>query len=148
MLTFYHVIFRENDVTDVLEMDFVDEHESFGVMEQVELKPGGANISVTEDNKAEYIRLLCEHRLYGRVEAQVEAFKKGLHEIVKAEALAIFDERELEVCAEANFHTSFWSAVTHSCPQLLIGGLAEIDVDDWEKHTDYRGYKVSCNRLV
>jgi E3 ubiquitin-protein ligase NEDD4 len=23
---------------------------------------------------------------------------------------------------------------------LLIGGIAEIDVDDWKKHTDYRGY--------
>lgn len=25
--------------------------------------------------------------------------------------------------------------------QLLIGGISEIDVDDWEKYTDYRGYK-------
>lgn len=31
----------------------------------------------------------------------------------------VFDERELE---------------------LLIGGIADIDVDDWKKHTDYRGY--------
>ncbi|KAK6091080.1 NEDD4 E3 ubiquitin-protein ligase, partial [Batrachochytrium dendrobatidis] len=23
---------------------------------------------------------------------------------------------------------------------LLIGGIADIDVDDWKKHTDYRGY--------
>lgn len=26
--------------------------------------------------------------------------------------------------------------------QLLIGGMSEIDVDDWMKHTDYRGYQV------
>lgn len=32
----------------------------------------------------------------------------------------VFDERELE---------------------LLIGGMSEIDVDDWMKHTDYRGYQ-------
>lgn len=32
----------------------------------------------------------------------------------------MFDERELE---------------------LLIGGIADIDVDDWKKHTDYRGYQ-------
>jgi hypothetical protein len=31
----------------------------------------------------------------------------------------VFDERELE---------------------LLIGGIADIDVEDWKKHTDYRGY--------
>jgi len=36
--------------------------------------------------------------------------------------IAVFDERELE---------------------LLIGGIAEIDVDDWKKHTDYRGYTES-----
>ena len=34
----------------------------------------------------------------------------------------VFDERELE---------------------LLIGGIADIDVDDWKKHTDYRGYTES-----
>lgn len=81
----------------MLELDFVDEYDSFGVTQQVELKPDGANIAVTESNKLEYIRLLCEHRLKGRVEQQVTAFKKGLHEIVKPDALAIFDERELEV---------------------------------------------------
>jgi hypothetical protein len=26
---------------------------------------------------------------------------------------------------------------------LLIGGIADIDVDDWKKHTDYRGYTES-----
>ncbi len=25
--------------------------------------------------------------------------------------------------------------------ELLIDGLAEIDVEDWKKHTDYRGYQ-------
>jgi E3 ubiquitin-protein ligase NEDD4 len=27
--------------------------------------------------------------------------------------------------------------------ELLIGGIAEMDVDDWKKHTDYRGYTES-----
>lgn len=27
--------------------------------------------------------------------------------------------------------------------QLLIGGMADIDVEDWKKHTDYRGYNPS-----
>lgn len=66
-------------------------------METVELKPDGANIPVTEENKHEYIKLLCEHRLKGRVQQQVTAFNKGLHEIVKADALSIFDDKELEV---------------------------------------------------
>jgi hypothetical protein len=43
----------------------------------------------------------------------------GFHELIPADLVNVFDERELE---------------------LLIGGIADIDVDDWKKHTDYRGY--------
>lgn len=39
----------------------------------------------------------------------------------------MFDERELE---------------------LLIGGIADIDVDDWKKHTDYRGYTETDEVIV
>lgn len=39
--------------------------------------------------------------------------------MIPADLVNVFDERELE---------------------LLIGGIADIDVDDWKKHTDYRGY--------
>lgn len=88
----------ENDISEAgLENDFVDEFDSFGRIETIELKPGGANIPVTEENKHEYIKLLCEHRLKGRVEEQVKAFKAGLYQIVPYEQLKIFDERELEV---------------------------------------------------
>ena len=31
-------------------------------------------------------------------------------------------------------------AATQRELELLIGGIADIDVDDWKKHTDYRGY--------
>ncbi|KAM0753986.1 HECT-domain-containing protein [Meredithblackwellia eburnea MCA 4105] len=118
----------ENDITDAgLENDFIDEYDNFGVTETVELKPGGKNIPVTEENKMEYIQLLCKHRLLGRVEEQVKAFRQGLHEVISAEALAIFDERELE---------------------LLIGGLADVDVEDWKKHTDYRGYQATDQVVV
>jgi E3 ubiquitin-protein ligase NEDD4 len=97
MMVFVSVFVSEHDITDVIDTEFIDEYESFGTTETVELKPNGANIAVTEENKMEYIKLLCEHRLKGRVEQQLTAFRKGLHEIVKPDALSIFDERELEV---------------------------------------------------
>ncbi|BGP29820.1 hypothetical protein JCM10296v2_001566 [Rhodotorula toruloides] len=112
----------ESDITDVLDLDFTSQYESFGTLETCELMPDGANIPVTEGNKHEYIRLLCEHRLKGRVEAQLEALKRGLGEIVPLKELRVFDEKELE---------------------LLIGGVETIDVQDWENHTDYRGYTSS-----
>lgn len=43
----------------------------------------------------------------------------GFNEFVPQELITVFDERELE---------------------LLVGGIAEIDMDDWKKYTDYRGY--------
>jgi hypothetical protein len=52
---------------------------------------------VTEENKKEYIALVCEHRLRGRVEKQLEAFKGGVDEIVPLRELRVFDEKELEV---------------------------------------------------
>ncbi|BGO89339.1 hypothetical protein NBRC10512_001746 [Rhodotorula toruloides] len=112
----------ENDITDVLDLDFTSQYESFGTLETCELMPDGANVPVTEENKHEYIRLLCEHRLKGRVEAQLEALKRGLGEIVPLKELRVFDEKELE---------------------LLIGGVETIDVQDWEAHTDYRGYTAT-----
>jgi hypothetical protein len=56
------------------------------------------------------------------VEEQFNAFMDGFHELIPADLITVFDERELE---------------------LLIGGIADIDVDDWKKHTDYRGYQES-----
>ncbi|GAA5875464.1 hypothetical protein JCM1840_005978 [Sporobolomyces johnsonii] len=109
-----------NDITDILDLDFTSQYESFGALETLDLKPNGANVAVTEENKHEYIELLCEHRLQGRVEKQLEAFKKGLDGIVPLKELKVFDEKELE---------------------LLIGGVETIDVGDWQKNTAYRGYQ-------
>lgn len=44
----------------------------------------------------------------------------GLHELVPAELISIFDSQELE---------------------LLISGLPNVDVDDLRANTEYHGYK-------
>lgn len=47
---------RENDVSDAgLGPTFMDKFSSSGTSEVFELKPGGAEISVTEENKTEYV---------------------------------------------------------------------------------------------
>ncbi|OZJ02783.1 putative E3 ubiquitin-protein ligase hulA [Bifiguratus adelaidae] len=109
----------ENDITDVLDLTFSTEDERFGEIVTIELKPGGEDIPVTEENKKEYVDLVTQWRIAKRVEKQSNAFKQGFNELIPQELINVFDERELE---------------------LLIGGIAEVDVDDWKKHTDYRGY--------
>ena len=66
--------------------------------------------------------LITEWRIQKRVEEQFQAFVSGFNELIPPDLVNVFDERELE---------------------LLIGGIADIDVDDWKKHTDYRGYTES-----
>ncbi|CAN3376925.1 hypothetical protein DIURU_001700 [Diutina rugosa] len=109
----------ENDVT-VLELTFSAEDERFGEVVEVDLKPGGRDIEVTEENKHEYVELITEWKISKRVEEQFKAFIDGFNELIPQDLVNVFDERELE---------------------LLIGGLADIDCTDWKKHTDYRGYQ-------
>ena len=63
--------------------------------------------------------MVTEWRIQKRVEEQFNAFIQGFHELIPSDLINVFDERELEI---------------------LIGGISEIDVDDWAKNTDYRGY--------
>ncbi|KAF2872473.1 hypothetical protein BDV95DRAFT_569815 [Massariosphaeria phaeospora] len=116
-----------NDITDALELTFATDDERFGETVSLELKPGGEEIEVTNENKREYVDLITEWRIQKRVEEQFQAFVSGFHELIPADLVNVFDERELE---------------------LLIGGIADIDVDDWKKHTDYRGYTESDEVIV
>ncbi|KAI0713399.1 ubiquitin-protein ligase [Earliella scabrosa] len=112
----------ENDITDVIDETFTTTEERFGEMVTVELKPGGADIPVTEENKKDYVNAIVEYRISKRVKEQFDAFMSGFSELIPQDLINVFDERELE---------------------LLIGGMSEIDVDDWIKFTDYRGYEVN-----
>lgn len=110
----------DNDITDILDLTFSAEDERFGEIVEVDLKEGGKDIEVTEENKHEYVELISEWKISRRVDEQFKAFITGFNELIPQELVNVFDERELE---------------------LLIGGLAEIDIEDWKKHTDYRGYQ-------
>ncbi|KAJ2958849.1 hypothetical protein NQZ79_g5591 [Umbelopsis isabellina] len=109
----------DNDITDVLDLTFSTDDNQFGNVVSVDLKEGGSEIPVTEENKKEYVDLVTEWRVSKRVQEQFKAFMEGFNHLIPQELINVFDERELE---------------------LLIGGIAEIDVEDWKKHTDYRGY--------
>ena len=45
----------ENDITDIIEETFTTTEERFGELVTIELKPGGADVTVTEENKKEYV---------------------------------------------------------------------------------------------
>ncbi|XP_053355748.1 E3 ubiquitin-protein ligase NEDD4-like isoform X2 [Clarias gariepinus] len=109
----------ENDPTD-LDLRFTIDEELFGQTHQRELKPGGADIVITDSNKKEYIHLVMQWRFVNRVQTQMSAFKEGFYELIPQDLIKIFDENELE---------------------LLMCGLGDVDVNDWRENTKYKnGY--------
>ncbi|XP_011184621.2 E3 ubiquitin-protein ligase Smurf1 isoform X1 [Zeugodacus cucurbitae] len=104
----------ENNITGIIDSTFSVENNSFGALVVHELKPSGASISVTEDNKREYVKLYVNYRFMRGIEQQFLALQKGFCELIPAQLLRPFDERELE---------------------LVIGGISSIDVNDWRINT-------------
>lgn len=107
----------ENDPED-LDLTFCVDEELFGQVTVKDLKSRGSEIKVTNANKREYINLVIKWRFVSRVEDQMKKFMEGFGELIPHNLIQIFDERELE---------------------LLMCGLGEIDINDWRKHTNYRG---------
>ena len=73
------------------------------------------------------IRLMTEWRMTRGIEEQTKAFLEGFNSVVPLEWLKYFDERELE---------------------LMLCGMQEIDVDDWQRNTIYRHYTRNSKQVV
>uniref|UniRef100_A0A7N8XQF2 HECT-type E3 ubiquitin transferase n=1 Tax=Mastacembelus armatus TaxID=205130 RepID=A0A7N8XQF2_9TELE len=119
---------KDNNIEECgLEMFFSVDKEILGEVTTHELKPDGGNIQVTEENKEEYIRLVAEWRLSRGVEEQTQAFFEGFNEVLPQQYLQYFDAKELEV---------------------MLCGMQEIDLVDWQRHTIYRHYARSSKQIV
>lgn len=116
----------ENDITDIITEDFSVESDDYGEHKIIDLIPDGRNISVTEENKHEYVQKIVEYRLQTSVDEQMSNFIMGFHEIIPKDLVAIFDEQELE---------------------LLISGLPDIDIQDWQNNTIYQNYSASSEQI-
>ena len=93
--------------------------QEFGLSEIRDLNPNGRHIAVTEENKKEYVKLVCQMKMTGAIRKQIDSFLEGFYEIIPKRLISIFDEQELE---------------------LLISGLPNIDLDDLKANTEYHKY--------
>ncbi|KAK3772899.1 hypothetical protein RRG08_024084 [Elysia crispata] len=119
---------KENNIEECgLELYFCADFEILGKVEQHDLIEGGSDIKVTEENKEDYINKMTNWRFTRGVEDQTKAFLDGFNEVVPLQWLQYFDERELE---------------------LMLCGMQEIDVDDWERNTIYKHYQRNNKQVV
>ncbi|XP_069778105.1 NEDD4-like E3 ubiquitin-protein ligase WWP1 isoform X2 [Narcine bancroftii] len=119
---------RDNNIEECgLEMYFAVDMEILGKVTSHELKSGGSNILVTEENKEEYIGLMAEWRFTRGVEEQTRSFLDGFNEVVPLQWLQYFDEKELEV---------------------MLCGMQEVDLTDWQRNTVYRHYTRNSKQII
>lgn len=57
-----------------MDLTFSTEYDNFGKMEVIELKEGGLSVSVTNDNKSEYVALLTDLKTTKSIELQIAHF--------------------------------------------------------------------------
>ena len=84
-----------------------------------ELRPGGAGIPVTNQNRLVYISYVARHRLQLEPYRQTTAFLRGLASMIQPGWLSMFNQAELQT--------------------LLGGASGSIDVADLRRHTQYGG---------
>ena len=117
----------EYDLEDIgLDLTFSIEDHSFGRSRILDLIPDGRHVQVTEQTKAKYVSLVCQHRMTTAISSQIKAYLDGFYELVSPDLIAIFTPRELE---------------------LLISGLPDIDVHDLKQNTDYVGWKATDKQI-
>ncbi len=81
---------------------------------------------MTEANKHEYVRLVCQERMTGAIRHQLNAFLEGFYEIIPKQLINVFNEQELE---------------------LLISGLPNIDIEDLKANTTYSKYQPASPQV-
>jgi len=106
------------DDVSVCDLDFTASVNAMGEHKEEELKPGGADCTVSNDNLEEYLSLQMRYRLLNRVSEQVKHLLLGFYDVIEEPLLSVFDFQELE---------------------LLLCGLPDIDVVDWKTHSEYTG---------
>jgi len=113
-------------IHDDIGLTFTDDSEMLSENKTVDLKAHGSKEVVTEANKYEYVKLKIQQKLVGAVNQQLDAIKKGFSEVIPSEQCDVLSGAEFEA---------------------LLCGVPQIEVQEWERHTAYRGYTASSPQV-
>lgn len=117
----------DGDVEE-LSLDFTVTEEVCGKKVVNELKPGGRDIPVTNENKLQYVHAMADYKLNRQLLPLANAFYRGLIDLISPSWLSLFNANEFN--------------------QLLSGGTHDFDVDDLRNNTRYTGGYSEGSRTV
>ncbi|KAF5286890.1 hypothetical protein FQA39_LY00423 [Lamprigera yunnana] len=105
--------YNEPDFTDVFGINFEISREIFGEHIVVPLKPNGDKISVTQENKKEYVDLYVDFIFNKAVNDQYESFHMGFMKVCGGRVLQLFHSHELMAVVVGNENYD-WHALEES----------------------------------
>ncbi|XP_044367943.1 E3 ubiquitin-protein ligase UPL7 isoform X2 [Triticum aestivum] len=117
----------DGDVEELC-LDFTLTEELGGKRIVHELRPGGKNISVTNENRLHYVHAMADYKLNRQILPFSNAFYRGLSDLISPSWLSLFNANEFN--------------------QLLSGGSQDFDVDDLRNNTKYTGGYTESSRTV
>ena len=110
--------YEGDDVEDIFCLTFEQTWMEMGEERKLELKPDGANVAVTNDNREEYVLRYVRWILVDSIQPQWDAFQTGVMHVMEDSSLDLFLPEELE---------------------LLVVGTPELDFSALEANTKYEG---------
>lgn len=115
----------ENQV-DELEQTFTYEDKIFSHPMTKELIPHGSEALVTDANKKDFFKRICEYKLKEEIQEGLSAFLEGFYLIIKPEWFEIFTVSDLN---------------------LLISGVPSIDLKEIKKDVQYSGWDEDSDTI-
>lgn len=110
--------YMEDDLEETFCLNFTVTVDNFGTTEIRELIPNGADISVDQKNKQEFVNSYVDYIFNNSVASLFNAFYAGFHKVCGGRVLELFQPNEL---------------------QAMVIGNTNFDWKELEKHTEYKG---------
>ena len=107
-----------NNPIEETDLTFSASYDLLGTTEIIDFLPNGRNVTVTEENKVQYVDLMMAWLIQGRYEPALSHFLTGFHSLIPSTYLEIFHLHEL---------------------QHLLSGEMEIDLNQLMLTTCYTG---------
>eukprot|EP00095_Tigriopus_kingsejongensis_P012673 maker-scaffold22_size673200-snap-gene-2.20 protein:Tk12673 transcript:maker-scaffold22_size673200-snap-gene-2.20-mRNA-1 annotation:"e3 ubiquitin-protein ligase hectd2" len=122
-----NVLEYEGDIAEDLMLTFSVSVEEYGKVFTTDLKPNGDDITVTNENRKEFVQLYLEWLLNSTIRERFNAFYLGFHSVCASNALIMLRPEEVE---------------------QLVCGSQTFDVTELKKVTFYDGYKVDDPTII